>query len=42
MAKKKRIHQIVLWIFLCAYLLVFGKVLFGDVIHHNNTVILLL
>ena len=42
MAKKKRIHQIVLWIFLCAYLLVFGKVLFGDVIHHNNTIILLL
>lgn len=39
---KERIYQIFLWIFLCAYLLVFGKVLFGDVIYHNNTIILLL
>ncbi|HBA47505.1 MAG TPA: hypothetical protein DCZ91_06845 [Lachnospiraceae bacterium] len=37
---KKRIYQVFLWIFLCAYSLVFGKVLFGDVIHNNNSIIL--
>ncbi len=43
MAKwKKLTYKTFFWIFFCAYLLVFGKVLFGDVIHNNNTVILLL
>ncbi|MDE6852646.1 MAG: glycosyltransferase family 39 protein [Lachnospiraceae bacterium] len=43
MNKWKRItYQIFAWIFFCAFLLVFGKVLFGDVIHYNNTITLLL
>lgn len=39
---KKLTYQIFLWIFFCTFLLVFGKVLFGDTIHNNNTIILLL